>query len=138
MGKFKAFMMRLMYGRYGVDKLYHGLFILFLIIAVVNLFVSWLPLRITLSLLNTLIFIIMFYRVFSKQIYKRRQEEALYLTVIAKVKKPFSVAIRRFKERKTHVYKKCPKCKAQLRFPRKKGTILVNCPKCREQFKVKI
>ena len=137
MGKFREFITRFMYGRYGVDRLYTGFFILFIIIAVVNLFVSYLPLRLILSPLNAFIMFVMFYRVFSRQIYKRRREEQIYLNFIGKIKRPFSVGVRRFKERKTHVYKKCPKCKTQLRFPRKKGTIMVTCPKCRESFKIK-
>ena len=130
-------MARFMYGRYGIDRLYTGFFILFIIIAVINLFVYYLPLRLILTLLNAFIMFVMFYRVFSRQIYKRRREEQIYLSITGKIKRPFSVAIRRFKERKTHIYKKCPKCKTQLRFPKKKGTIMVTCPKCREQFKIK-
>lgn len=137
MNKFKAFLWRLMYGRYGIDKLYTGLFIIFVIITIVNMFITNPIANLILSLSNTAILIFMFYRVFSKQIYKRRREEQIYLRIIGKIKRPFSVAIRRFKERKTHVYKKCPSCKTQLRFPKKKGTIMVTCPKCRESFRIK-
>ncbi|MBQ8164856.1 MAG: hypothetical protein IJZ94_03485 [Clostridia bacterium] len=138
MDKFKAFMSRLMYGRYGVDRLYTGLFILFLIIAVIDIFITNQLVSMMLSLLNFLIMAFMFYRVFSKKIYKRKREETVYLNILSKVKRPFTILKRRVKERKTHIYKKCPSCKTQLRFPRKKGTIMVTCPKCKNSFKVLI
>lgn len=136
MSKFKAFMSRLMYGRYGVDKLYTALFVLFLIISIINIFIENILIHMIFSILTFLIVIFMFYRVFSRQIYKRRREEQIYLSVIGKIKRPFSLTRRKFKDRKTHVYKKCPSCKTQLRFPKKKGTIMVTCPKCKESFKI--
>lgn len=137
MGKFRAFMTRFMYGRYGVDRLYTGLFILFLIVTVIDLFVSNPIISIVLSVLNLLIFLFMFYRVFSRKIYQRRKEETTYLKITGAIKKPFIMFGRRFKDRKTHIYKKCPSCKAQLRFPKRKGTIMVTCPKCKESFRIK-
>lgn len=138
MHRFRAFMARLMYGRYGVDRLYTGLFVLFLIIALINLFVPVAWLSLILSLLNLIIVFFMFYRVFSKKIYKRKREETIYLIFINKFKRPFVVARKKFKDRKTHVYKKCPTCKTQLRFPKKKATIVVTCPKCKNSFKIKM
>ena len=138
MHRFRAFMARLMYGRYGVDRLYTGFFVLFLIIAIINLFVPVAWLSLILSLLNLFIVFFMFYRVFSKKIYKRKREEAIYLGILYKVKRPFTIAKRKFKDRKTHVYKKCPSCKTHLRFPKKKGTIMVTCPKCKNSFKIKM
>ncbi|MFR2916862.1 MAG: hypothetical protein ACLTKQ_08005 [Acutalibacteraceae bacterium] len=40
--------------------------------------------------------------------------------------------------RKTHVFKKCPGCKAVLRLPRKKGKHTVNCPHCHKNFTVHV
>ena len=136
MNKFRAFMSRLMYGRYGVDRLYTGLFVVFLIISVVNLFTQNYLISLFLSLLNLLVMILMFYRVFSRKIYQRRREETIYLNFLSKIKKPFKNIARRFKERKTHIYRKCKTCKAQLRFPKKKGTMIVTCPKCKNSFKI--
>ena len=42
-----------------------------------------------------------------------------------------------FKDRKTHVFKKCPQCKAMIRLPKRKGSHEVICPKCGREFKIK-
>ena len=38
----------------------------------------------------------------------------------------------KFRDRKTHVYRKCPHCKAQIRLPKVKGEHKCACPKCGE------
>ena len=44
----------------------------------------------------------------------------------------------RFSERKTHIYKTCPHCRATLRLPRAKGEHTTRCPRCGKEFGVKI
>ena len=45
---------------------------------------------------------------------------------------------RRIRDRKTHVYRRCPVCKTVLRLARTPGDKGVNCPSCRGHFSVKI
>lgn len=40
----------------------------------------------------------------------------------------------RFRERKTHKYFRCPKCRQYLRVPRGKGKISITCRSCGEKF----
>ena len=42
------------------------------------------------------------------------------------------------RDRKTHVFRKCPACKSVLRLPRQKGKHTVRCPRCQHRFDVKI
>ena len=44
----------------------------------------------------------------------------------------------RYRDRKTHVYRKCVHCKALLRLPKRKGKHTVCCPVCKERFSVHI
>ena len=76
-----------------------------------------------------LIFVI-FYRIFSRNIQKRRQENEKFCGF-------FKLIRNRFRDRKTHVYRKCPKCKAVLRLPKAKGKHTVVCPRCKNRFEVK-
>ena len=46
--------------------------------------------------------------------------------------------IHRIRDRKTHVYRRCPVCKNVLRLPREVGDHGVNCPVCHGHFSVKI
>ena len=42
------------------------------------------------------------------------------------------------KNDKSHVYRKCPSCKAVLRLPHRIGTHTTVCPRCNKEFKVKV
>lgn len=132
--RIKEFFYRLMYGRYGNDSLGNFLFILYLILVVLNIFMGSFIVY-ALSLV-TVFFI--FFRMFSKNISARRNENQKYLNLKNKFTHLFKIRSLSFKERKTHIYKKCPFCKATLRLPRKKGKHTCCCPKCSNSFKVKV
>ena len=74
------------------------------------------------------------FRALSRNHYKRRREEAIYLRLSGKVKKRLSLWRQRWRERKTHAYYKCPRCRATLRVPRPKNRIVVTCPRCKQRF----
>ena len=76
------------------------------------------------------IFIWSFYRTMSRNIYKRRKENERFCGF-------FKLRKNKFRDRKTHVYRKCPKCKAVLRLPKAKGKHFVNCPRCKNRFQTK-
>lgn len=132
--KFQQFMV----GRYGVDKLYRALLIFFFVFTVLaNLFyrVS----KITYYAFEVMGFVLLvyaFFRVFSKNIEARRQENASWLQFWGKIKGFFKFQSDKFKQRKTHKFVKCKNCKKALRLPRHKGKINVTCPHCHTQFVV--
>ena len=71
---------------------------------------------------------------FSKQYYKRRQENTVYLQKTMHIRKIINRQRNKFKYRKTHKYLKCPQCHQDLRVPKGKGEITITCPKCHHQF----
>ena len=79
----------------------------------------------------------MFYRVFSKKIYKRSNENKLYLKLKNNILRPFRNIKRNIKD-KDNIYKKCSKCKRILKLsrPYKSGIKHVKCPKCGKRFSV--
>ena len=123
-----------MYGRYGVDSLYYGLFSLYIILFVINLLVRsriltaimWVPL------------VIIVLRIMSKNHAARRRENELYMKVTRPFKAFFTTNYRRIKDIRSKRYRTCKRCKAVVRLPIKKGTHTVKCPKCHNEFKVKI
>ncbi len=132
---------RFMVGRYGPDPLYKGLLWIYLgsllITAIIGRFTErWVYYLLSLLSLGILIFAMC--RVFSKNIEKRRAENAKWLKFENSVKKKFRLLQDKWKFRKTHIFRKCPKCKAVLRLKRKKGTHNVVCPHCKESFKIKV
>ncbi|MCD7871711.1 MAG: ZPR1-type zinc finger protein, partial [Clostridiales bacterium] len=79
-----------------------------------------------------------FYRFFSKNLEKRRSENANWLKFTGAIKKEFKLIQNKWKFRKTHIFKKCPNCKTVLRMKRVKGTHSVNCPHCGKKFSFKV
>lgn len=133
MNKFIDKIQKSMQGRYGPDELYRFLLIICLIIIIVNMFVNSIVLRI----LELLVFAIALYRFLSKKKSKRSKENKKYLEIVGKIKGYFTYQKKKYNDRNTHMYKKCPKCKQKIRLPLKKGTHTVKCPSCKEKFEVK-
>ena len=135
MRRLKNAFYRFMYGRYGNDKLNNALLWSYaaLIIAymVVFLFVEENPfvylayLLLSWALIGTAIF-----RALSRNIAKRRQENEKFTGF-------FKLMKNKHRDRKTHVYRKCPACRAVLRLPKAKGRHTVVCPRCKNRFEVK-
>lgn len=119
-----------MVGRYGTDQLSMALLGLGLLLCFIAL-----PFNgVIIKLLPLIPIILCYYRVFSKNIYKRQQENFKFIRFYTPLIKHYHVLEKRFKERKTHRYFKCPSCKQTLRVPRGKGNISITCPKCKNVF----
>ena len=135
---FKERLAEFMMGRYGVDELYYFIIGSSILVMVVNLFisnpiVSYAMLAVEFGLLG-----LSTYRLLSKNIYKRQKENQIFLKLIDKPKKFINLQKCKYRDRKTHVYKKCPSCKNNLRLPKQKGKHTVVCPCCKNRFDVRI
>lgn len=134
-----------MYGRNGIDDLYHFLFWVIIILSLVNLyFKSW-----VLSSIGTLILVYAAFRVLSKNVYRRQNENKFYLTCLGKIRGVYRRARKiissrldvlrsRWRDRKTHVYRRCPQCKNTLRLPKSRGKHTAACPCCDARFDITI
>ena len=125
---------RMMYGRNGNDRLCNLLMWVYLALWIVSIVTSALDL-VLVSLIVWIVQIAVLcywiFRIFSRNIVKRRREVDRFYGF-------FRNKRNRFRDRKTHVYRKCPHCKAVLRLPKRKGKHTVCCPACKERFSVKI
>ena len=130
---FRNKLYKFFYGRNGVDSLNKFIFVIYMILFVVSIFIK-LPVIAVLELMITLIF---FYRFFSRDISRRSKENQKYLKFQNKITGKFKLTKRKWKDRKTHVYRKCPSCKAVLRLPKSKGKHTVVCPRCSKRFDVR-
>ena len=134
MGKFKNKLYRFMYGRYGYDTLgktllwvYAGLLILHMIL---SLFIEEPFYYLVYFLISVSLVCYIFFRAMSRNIAKRRAENQKFCNF-------FRLKRNKFRDRKTHVYRKCPSCSAVLRLPKAKGKHSVVCPKCKNRFSVR-
>lgn len=134
MGKFQNKVQRFFYGRNGVDKFNRFIFLLYFISFIVYLFVK----HYTVLIVSSILLIIYFYRMLSKKLYKRQKENEIYLKITSSIKRPFLRFFHRIRDRKTHVYKKCPNCKKILKLRKVKGSHTVKCPVCNNHFNIKI
>ena len=124
----------MMYGRYGIDRLYHVLVWTAVILLIVNLFVGSLIIyAVEMALLVWATF-----RFFSKNIYRRQRENLAFCRFFGWIDGFFKLKRNKFRDRKTHIYKKCPNCRKQLRLPKIKGSHTVNCPCCHHRFEVRV
>ncbi len=74
------------------------------------------------------------FRMFSRNLNKRRAENRRYVTMAEKKKTERRQAKVRFQNRKTYKYFKCPGCKAWLRLSRGKGVVTITCSRCHTSF----
>ena len=75
-----------------------------------------------------------YFRMFSKNIQKRYEENMKYLQLKRQVMGRFEKEKRMIADRKVnHIYK-CPTCKQKIRIPKGKGKICITCPKCGTEF----
>lgn len=122
-------MMRFMQGRYGNDKLGQAMLVLALICMVLSLF------RIPfVSTVGLVVLILVYYRMFSRQISKRAAENQKYLTLSWKVRAKLQQRKQALTQSRTHRIFKCPNCKQKIRVPRHRGRIAISCRKCGTEF----
>jgi hypothetical protein len=120
--KMKMGLARFMSGRYGTDKL-NSLFLgMGLVMCLVSMFMPKPWLVFTMTGLSYFFMGIALFRCFSRNTYKRYQENRRY-----------QAFLNRLKDR-DHKYFSCPKCRQNVRVPKGKGKIAISCPKCREKF----
>ena len=129
MNNFRYKLAQFMYGRNGIDMLGYALMALYFLVFAVNSFVH----TIILTVLGFMVVAFMLYRMFSKDLLRRRRENAWFMRLFNGVKTKF----KHLKEFKTHRYHTCPGCKVNLRLPAKRGKHTVVCPKCKTRFAVR-
>ena len=134
---FRERLYRFMQGRYGKDDLSNFCVWTGLALYVISLFFFRYPItQCIIYLFSTAFLAISIFRTLSKNHLKRQIENQRYLRLKNKLSAFFRLQKDKFKERKTHAFRRCPHCKAVMRLPRRRGKHGVNCPACRRHFKV--
>lgn len=121
---------RFMAGRNGVDQLSRVFSYVALALIVVNLFTR----GIVIWALAILALAYSYFRIFSKNVYRRREENARYMALRYKAASGVRNWRDRMSQRRDYVFFRCPGCRAMLRVPRGKGRLRVTCRKCGAAF----
>ena len=126
LNKIKNKLYQFMYGRYGVDQLTKTLMLSSMVLLVIASFFNN-YFRLVVIVLFWIITIYCYFRIFSKNIYKRQSENNKYLSKVNYIKT-------RLSQSKNYRFYNCPKCKTHLRVPKGVGKITITCKKCGYQF----
>lgn len=131
--KFKESFRRFMIGRNGPDEL--SMFTV--TAALVLMILTSLTGSALINLLSLVLYGWCIFRMFSRNIAKRYDENRKFVEWRQKFKTTVSQWWVRIKNVKKYRYFNCPECGALLRLPRKVGEVTVTCSKCRHAFREK-
>lgn len=121
---------RFMYGRNGPDQLNLALLAGYTVLLLLQVFLNrFSAARMVLDILTLLLAAVILYRIFSRNLDKRRAENARFLNWWYPVKNRISILRQRSKD-KEHRYFVCKNCKTVCRVPAGKGKVEITCPKC--------
>ena len=137
--KFRCAVARFMYGRNGMDQMNRTLLWAYLALCILRALLVIVTRSIVLSrifdLLITVMAVYLLFRMFSKNLPKRREENQKFLNWFWKVKSNAAGAKARRAD-KEHKYFTC-RCGAICRVPVGKGKIVITCPKCGAKIEAK-
>ena len=129
---FRERVYRFMLGRNGTDTLCTTLTVAAFILLLIELISGW----VWLSIPSLALLIYSNFRAFSRNVAKRRRENAAFCGFFRRIRGFFKLQKSKWKDRKTHIYRKCPSCKSVLRLPRAKGKHTVTGPRCHNRLEV--
>ena len=118
----RAGFIKFMAGRYGTDKLNTFILTAGVLVCLVSVFVPSAMVDLVLTFVAYGLMFWAMFRTFSRNTYKRYQENRKFLLLMDRIKD------------RQHRYFTCPRCRQSVRVPRGKGKIAITCPKCREKF----
>ena len=75
-----------------------------------------------------------YFRMFSKNLTKRREENGKYLRLRYSILAGLKLRREKWVQRKDYKFFTCPSCKAVMRVPRGRGKIRIVCHKCGNTF----
>ena len=78
-----------------------------------------------------------YFRMFSRNISRRRQENGKYMHLRYKFSAALKIRKEKWVQRKDYKFFTCPSCKTTLRVPRGKGKLKIVCRKCGNSFEGK-
>lgn len=126
---------KFMQGRNGVDQLARFT----MGVALVSIILAIFPrngsaLGALLDTIGLLAIVYTYYRILSKDLQRRYQENQKYLEKTNKIRMRFRKEKNMMEQRKTHHIYTCPGCGQKIRIPKGKGKIEIDCPKCHTKF----
>ena len=121
---------RFMSGRNGNDQLGLAMLICALILNIIFRMTGFY----LLGIIAMALVVLVIFRMFSRNVYKRQEENRRFMGFWYNSKQQFKDWRTRCSQSKQYKFFTCPGCKNILRVPRGKGKIQITCPKCGQRF----
>ena len=121
-----------MYGRYGQDQLNIFLLIAAVVLMVLGAFTG--KVGSFLNALSLALLVLTWIRMLSKNLPRRRAENARFLDLRYRVTGWFRRLKTRWDQRRDYRFFSCPACHTTLRVPKGRGKIRIVCRKCGTSF----
>lgn len=122
-----------MYGRNGSDSLNRFLLVMAFVFCILSMIFKNTAGSVLSSMVLVLL-VISYFRILSKNLYKRRAENDKYLTLKYALTGKLRLQKERWKQRRDYCFFDCPSCKSTMRVPKNKGRIDIVCRKCGTTF----
>ena len=120
---------RFMVGRNGNDQFNVFLMICSLVLILLSTLLGG---KLFLLVLALLVYI--YFRMLSRNVYRRQDENSRYLRAKYKLSSRVRLLGERWKQRRDYKFFVCPSCHATLRVPKGRGKIKIVCRKCGTSF----
>ena len=120
---------RFMVGRNGNDQFNVFLMICSLVLILLSTLLGG---KLFLLVLALLVYI--YFRMLSRNVYRRQDENSRYLRAKYKLSSRLRLLGERWKQRRDYKFFVCPSCHATLRVPKGRGKIKIVCRKCGTSF----
>ncbi len=124
---------RFMAGRNGNDQLNNFLLVFTLVLMLAGSFAGGVAGR-YIMIASVLLLALCYFRMFSRNVYKRREENGKYMRLKYKLSAWLRLRKERWVQRKDYKFFTCPSCRTTLRVPRGHGKIKIVCRKCGVSF----
>lgn len=127
-------MARFMAGRNGNDQLNRFLLLAAVVLLLLASILRRSVLGNLLSLLVPVLLVLTYFRMLSRDLYRRRSENERYLRELEKLRAKLRILRERWNQRKDYKFFTCPSCKSVMRVPRGRGKIRIVCHRCGNTF----
>ncbi len=134
MEKLKNYFRNLMTRRYGIDRLNQLLIYLGIIFNVALMFIQNRQVRSVLSTITMAILLFVIYRMMSKNINARYQENIKFMKITKPIRAEVEIMKMRWRDRENFKYVRCDNCRNVMRVPKGVGKIKVKCKNCGNEF----
>ena len=125
---------RFMVGRNGNDPFNLFLLVTDIILLLIATIFSGKRLGRLLLILVPVLLVYAYFRMLSRSVYKRQQENGKYLRLKAQVLAKLRLRKEQWTQRRDYKFFTCPACRTVLRVPRGRGRIQIVCRRCGHSF----